>query len=208
GRCIQVLDYAHRRDDGSVGSIPDSLKRTFKTTNGRTVYDGGGIDPDIKTESEEAHPLTQVLFEKGLIFDYANQYVANHPEKPDPKNWSLTDNEYQEFVNWVSSKDYSYTSYLEFGLQHFTEEARKEKYYPELAGDLEEIRRRIAVSKKDELKLYKNQIKVILEKEIMARHYLEKGSIETGFKYDRELKQAVDVLHNPAQYRKILNIQP
>ncbi len=207
GRCIQVLDYAHRRDDGSVGSIPDSLTRAFKTTNGRTVYDGGGIDPDVRTESVDAHPLTQVLYEKGFIFDYANKYVFTHPDKPDPKHWSLSDSEYADFVAWMKARDYTYTSYLEFGLQHFTEEARKEKYYAELAEDLEEIRSRITESKKNELLIHKNQIKVLIEKAIMTRHYLEKGSIETGFKYDNELREAIEVLHNQARYRSILNIE-
>ena len=114
GRCIQVLDYGHRRDDGSVGSIPDSLKKTFKTTNGRTVYDGGGIDPDIKTQNPESHMLTQVLFEKGYIFDYATQYAAKHSEPVDPRTFSLSDDEYQQFLNWMKTKNYSYKSYMEY----------------------------------------------------------------------------------------------
>ena len=104
GRCIQVLDYGHRRDDGSVGSIPDSLKKPFKTTTGRVVYDGGGIDPDIKTESQEAHMLTQVLFEKGFLFDYATQYVHKHPEPVNSRSFTLSDDEYQQFLNWMKIK--------------------------------------------------------------------------------------------------------
>lgn len=207
GRCIQVLDYEHRRSDGSVGSIPDSLKRSFKTTNGRTVYDGGGIDPDIKIEETEAHPLAHILYEKGFILDYASLYTHNHPEQRDPKAWTLSDNDYAHFVTWMKDRDYTYTSYLEFGLQHFTEEARKEKYYADLAEDLEAITERITQSKKDELMIHKAQIKMLLEKEIMSRHYLERGSIEAGFKYDNELKAAIDVLHNTSNYKRILNIQ-
>lgn len=207
GRCIQVLDYAHRRDDGSVGSIPDSLKRAFKTTNGRIVYDGGGIDPDVKTNPVEAHTLTQVLFEKGFIFDYANEYVFHHPEPVDPRTWSLSDQDYQHFVNWMKDRDYSYTSYLEFGLQHLTEEAKKERYYADLKSELMHISGRIAESKKNELALYKNEIKMLLEEDIVAHFHLERGSIETGFKYDDDVKKAIEVLHNQPQYRRILNIQ-
>ena len=207
GRCIQVLDYAHRRNDGSVGSIPDSLKRTFKTTNGRIVYDGGGIDPDIKTQAVEAHTLTQVLFEKGFLFDYANEYVYKHPGAVDPRTWSLTDAEYEHFVNWMQSKNYAYKSYLEFGLQHVTEEAKKEKYYNDLKDELAHISNRIAESKKNELMLYKDEIKMLLEEEIVSHYHLERGSIETGFKYDEDVKKATEILHNRAQYKKILNIQ-
>jgi carboxyl-terminal processing protease len=207
GRCIQVLDYAHRRDDGSVGSIPDSLKKAFKTTNGRTVYDGGGIDPDIKLHAMEAYPLTQVLFEKGFIFDFVTEYVYKHPEMVDTRNFSLKDEDYQQFVTWMKDKNYSYRSYLELGLQQFSEEAKKEKYYADLKPQIDQIQSRINDSKKNELQLYKEQIKMLIEEEIVSRFHLEKGSIETGFKYDQEIKKAVDVLHNGAQYKKVLNLQ-
>lgn len=207
GRCIQVLDYAHRRDDGSVGSIPDSLKKVFKTTNGRAVYDGGGIDPDVKVQAIEAYPLTQVLFENGFIFDYATYYVHKHPEIVDARNFSLSDDEYLQFVAWMKTKNYSYKSYLEFGLQQFTEEAKKEKYYEDLKLQISQIQDKIADSKKNELMLYKEQIRMLLEEDVVSRYHLEKGSIETGFKYDQDIKKAVELLHNNAQYKKILNIQ-
>ncbi len=207
GRCIQVLDYAHRRDDGSVGSIPDSLKRAFKTATGRTVYDGGGIEPDIKLQAEEAHPLSQVLFEKGFLFDYATTFVNARTTPVDARNWSMTDEEYQQFVNWMKDKNYNYKTYLEFGLQQLTEEAKKEKYYNDLKVSLDQIQKRIEDSKKNELNLYKDQIKMLLEEEIVSRYHLEKGGIETGFKYDEDIRKAVEVVHNSNQYKKILNIQ-
>lgn len=207
GRCIQVLDYAHRRDDGSVGSIPDSLKRSFKTANGRTVYDGGGIDPDIKTTTTEPHALTQVLFEKGLIFDYVTEYVNKHPEAVDARTFAMTDADYQDFVNWMKNKNYSYKSFLEYGLQQLSEEAKKEKNYAELKAQLDQIQTKISDNKKNELILYKDQIKMLLEEEVVSRFHLERGGIENGFKYDEDVKKAIDVLHNAPQYKKILNIQ-
>src|SRR5690606_2686436 len=188
GRCIQVLDYGHRRDDGSVGSIPDSLKKSFKPTNGRAVYDGGGIDPDIKTQNPEAHMLTQVLFEKGFLFDYATQYVHKNPAPVNPKTFSLSDKEYDDFLAWMKTKNYSYKSYMEYQLQQFTEEAKKEKYYPELKNQLEAVSARIAESKKNELVLHKDEIKMLLEEDIVSRHHLERGSVESGFKYDKDIK--------------------
>jgi carboxyl-terminal processing protease len=207
GRCIQVLDYGHRRDDGSVGSLPDSLKKAFKTTNGRLVYDGGGIDPDIRTENAEAHMLTQVLFEKGFLFDYSTQYVSKRTEPVDSRTFSLSDEEYQEFVSWMKPKNYSYKSYMEYQLQQFTEEAKKEKYYAELKSQLDLVSARIAESKKNELMLHKDEIKMLLEEDIVSRYHLEKGSVESGFKYDKDIKTATEVLRNESRYKKLLNIQ-
>jgi carboxyl-terminal processing protease len=205
GRCIQVLDYSHRRDDGSVGSIPDSLKKPFKTTNGRTVYDGGGIDPDVATTPEEAHILTQVLYERGFLFDFATEYVLKHADVPDPKTFALTDSEYQEFVNWMGNKHYTYTSPLEYELQEFSEQAKKEKYFNDLKSQLDQLTNRISENKDKELMIYKDQLKMLLEEEIVGRHYLEKGSVEAGFKYDNDVKKAIELLHNPTQYKKLLN---
>ena len=207
GRCIQVLDYTHRRDDGSVGSIPDSIKRAFKTTNGRTVYDGGGIDPDVKTETREAHTLTQVLFEKGFLFDFAAQYVYNNPQQVEARTFTLTDEGYRQFVNWMKDKNYAYKSYLEYQLHQFSQEAKKEKYYTDLKSQIDGIQSRIADSKKNELMLYKDEIKMLLEEEIVSHYYLEKGGIEAGFKYDDDVKKATELLHNHDQYKKLLNIQ-
>lgn len=206
GRCIQVLDYSHRRDDGSVGSIPDSLKRAYRTTNGRTVHDGGGIDPDIKTEAEEAHALTQVLFDQGFIFDFATQYVYKHTEAPESRTFALTDDDYQQFVSWMQTKKYTYKSSLEYELEEFAGQAKKEKYYSDLKPQIDHLQTRIADSKKNELTLYKDQIKMLLEEEIVGRYHLERGSIEAGFKYDQDVRKAIDIVHNPSQYKKILSM--
>ncbi len=204
GRCIQVLDYSHRREDGSVLSVPDSLKKPFKTFNGRIVYDGGGLDPDVKLQPAEAHAITQKLFQDGFIYDYATLYAFNHTSIAEPKNFSLTNEEYQLFVNWMKGKNYTYTSYLDHQLKELTREAEHEKYYADLKPQLDQIKAKIEENKKTELILYKDQIKKLLEEDIIARYYLEKGSVESSFKYDHELKKASEVILNKAQYTKIL----
>jgi len=206
GRCIQVLDYTHRREDGSVASIPDSLKNVFKTTNGRTVYDGGGIEPDIQIVHEEPHGVTQTLFEKGYIFDFATQYVYTRNDQPDPKNFSLTSEEYQQFLAWMKGKKYSYESVIDTQLSKLSEEAKRERYYPELKGQLEQIKTKVEENKKNELILYKDQIKMLLEEDIIARYHYDRGVIEVGFKYDQDLKKSTEILTNTAQYNKMLNI--
>lgn len=207
GRCIQILDYTHRRDDGSVGSIPDSLKRAFKTSTGRTVYDGGGIEPDVATEAEETHALTEILFDRGYFFDYATQYVMTHPTIADARSFSLTDDEFQQFANWMKNKNYSYKSVLEYRLEEFSAEAKKEKYYSDLKNQLESITSSINANKKNDLMLYKDQVKAVLEEEIVSRYYLEKGGVEASFKYDNDMKKAAEVLHDAGRYKTILNIR-
>jgi carboxyl-terminal processing protease len=207
GRCIQVLDYTHRRDDGSVGSIPDSLKRTFKTSTGRVVHDGGGIDPDVKLEAREASALTQVLFEKGFLFDYATQYTASHSQISDPKTFSLSEEDYLQFVNWMKDKNYTYKSFVEYELEQFVAEAKKEKYFSDVKNQIDQIQNRIAENKRNELMLHKDQLKMLLEEEIVSRFHYEKGSAQVGFKYDNEVKKAIEILHDQKQYKKILNIQ-
>lgn len=207
GRCIQVLDYTHRREDGSVLSIPDSIKQPFKTTHGRTVYDGGGIDPDIALESADSHPLAQVLFEKGYILDFVTEYIHKNPKTVDPRTFRLSEDEYQQFVSWMKGKDYSYKSYLEYGIEELIKEAKKEKYYDGLRAQLDQMNAKLAESKKNELTLYKDQIKRMLEEEIVSRQHLDKGRIEAAFKYDAEVKKAAEVLHDQSQYRKTLALE-
>jgi carboxyl-terminal processing protease len=206
GRCIQVLDYSNRRDDGSVGSVPDSLKQAFKTTNGRTVYDGGGIEPDISVEKQELHPVVQTLHDQGFIFDYATQYANTYSAPSDPRTFSVTDQEYQQFLNWMKGRNYDYTSPLENKLITLQDLAKRERYYPDLKPQLEHLKNVIAENRKKELQLYKDQIKMILEQELMLRYFNERGSVETSFKYDNDLKKALDLLANTEQYRKVLNI--
>lgn len=207
GRCIQVLDYAHRREDGSVLSIPDSIKQAFKTIHGRTVYDGGGIDPDIKVENDDAHPLTQVLFEKGYIFDYVTAYVHKNPKPVNAREFTLSDADYQQFVSWMKGKDYSYKSYIEYGIEQLAEEAKKEKYYEGLKAQLDAITQKLNDNKKNELIQYKDQIKRSLEEEVVARHYYDRGRIESAFNNDEEVKKAIEILHNKSQYKTVLNLQ-
>jgi carboxyl-terminal processing protease len=204
GRCIQVLDYTHRRDDGSVGSIPDSLKKEFKTPNGRPVFDGGGIDPDVKTKPIEAHPLTQVLFEKGFLFDYATLYAWKKNEPVDSKTFSLSNDEYKEFVQWMANKNYHYTSMVELQLEQFTEEAKKERYFNDIKDQLAQVKGTINKSKENELMLYKDQIKMLLEEEIVSRFHLERGGIEARFKYDSDVREAIALLHDSNRYNQIL----
>ncbi len=206
GRCIQVLDYTHRREDGSVGSIPDSIKQEFKTSRGRIVYDGGGIDPDIVTEGFDAATLTQVLYTNGFLFDYSTLYASKHPTIPPATEFVLTDEEYNEFANWMKGKNYTYRSPVEAELAELTEEAKRERYYDELKPQLQTMQARLNESKKNDLQTFKDQIKSLLEEDIVSHYYYERGAIEVGFKRDTDIKKSIEILNNTAAYRKMLNM--
>jgi len=207
GRCIQVLDYAHRRADGSIASIPDSLKKEFRTSTGRKVFDGGGIDPDIKLASSEASPVVQALYTNGLIFDFATFYATKSSSIKEPKSFALSESEYQDFIQWLKGKKYSYSSPLLNEVEALQAEAKKEKYYAEIKPQLEAIQSKLKDSRKNDLVIFKDQIKMLLEEEIIARYYFEKGTVEARLKSDSQLKRAVEVLGDPTGYKKILNIK-
>lgn len=206
GRCIQVLDYSHRRTDGSVGAIPDSVKKEFKTTNGRLVYDGGGVDPDIVLEGIEASSLTQMLYRNGYIFDYATLYASQHESIPPARDFKLTDKEYEAFATFVKSKQYNYRSPVEVELSVLKEQAKRERYYNELSPQIEQIAELLKENRKRDLYTFKDQIKLLLEQDIASRYYLEKGITEVEFKNDADIEKSVTVLNNTAEYKKILRL--
>ena len=147
------------------------------------------------------------MFEKGFVFDYVTEYVHKNPKPVNPREFSLSEADYQQFMSWMKGKDYSYKSYVEYGIEQLVDEAKKEKYYEGLKSQLEAITAKLAENKKTELSQYKDQIKRILEEEIVARHHLDRGRIEAAFKHDDEVKKAIEVLHDNTQYRQLLKLQ-
>jgi carboxyl-terminal processing protease len=205
GRCIQVMDYTHRRLDGSVASVPDSLKKAFKTSRGRKVFDGGGIDPDIITSSAEIAAIGQSLFTNGYIFDYATSYYLKHPTIAPASEFQLNDQEYGDFVAWMKPKTYNYRSPIEIQLAMITEEAKRQRTYNELRPHLEQLKAKLDESRRNDLQMFKDQIKSMIEEDIAAHYYLEKGATEVGFKRDEDVRKSIEVLNNPSSYKKILN---
>ena len=204
GRCIQALNYAERNSDGSAVRTADSLKVAFKTKNGRKVMDGGGIDPDISIEPEKYARITISLITKNLISDYATDYRMDHDKIGSPATFALTDAEYTDFVNWVSKKDYDYTTRSEKLLDEFKTAAEKEKYYDVVKDDYDAMKKTMMHDKANDLIKEKTQIKSILEEEIAARYYLNPGRIQASFKNDIEIKKALEVLDDDKKIKEIL----
>ncbi len=204
GRCIQALDYTHRKDDGSVVKVADSLIHEFKTRNGRSVYDGSGIYPDVFVKQERFANITQTLVAKLLVFDYANQYRATHPTIAGSKDFTISDTDYADFVKYLDGKNYSYNTASERMLASLKTEATKEKQFGEIQTEYDALKNKMAASKKNDLQLHKDEIKQVLQNEIASRYYFEKGRYESNFKYDKELAEAVKVMQDKPMIASIL----
>jgi carboxyl-terminal processing protease len=204
GRCIQAINYAEKDEDGSVKYIPDSLKNAFKTQNGRIVYDGGGIDPDVPVEPAKLSPITLSLLNKNHIFNYATYYRAKKPKLSDAKTFHLTDAEYQDFINYLKDKDYDYTTKTEETLEEFRKIAEKEKYFDAIKTDFEKVKINVQHDKEKDLIKFRDEIQEILEEEIISRYYFGKGRIEASFDNDRDILEALHVLNNQKRYSEIL----
>jgi len=207
GRCIQAIDYSHRNNDGSVGKIPDSLKVAFKTRSGRTVYDGGGVDPDVLIEQRNFASISIALISKNLFFDYATKYRYENSEVEDARTFKLKDEEYSSFVEWLSDKDFSYVTQVEKTIDKLEKAAREERYYQDIKGALDSFKATAEANKKDDLQRFKDEISFILEEEIVSRYYLESGIVEASFDNDHDIIAALKILNDPDEYQKLLAAQ-
>jgi len=204
GRCIQAIDYSNRNEDGSVGKIADSLKKEFKTKNGRKVYDGGGIEPDILVEKSETPAILNSLLQKNLIFDYATKFAFENPKIESVKNFKITEKEYAKFVEWLKDKDYDYSTKVEKALEELLNTSKKEKYYDDIKTQLENLKNKIYHNKENDLIKFKNEISEALKKEIVSRYFLQKGAIEASLENDPEVKEAINLFKDMNRYYTIL----
>ncbi len=204
GRCIQALDYSHRNPDGSVGRVPDSLKTAFKTKNGRTVYDGGGVDPDIKTEVPQMASITTNLLMKNMIFDYATKYYFEHVAAKPQEKFSLKDAEYLDFTNWLKSRNFTYATSMEKSLDNLEASARKENSLDAVQESLKLLREKINQTKQQDLIKYKADIKEQLEAEILSRYYYQKAMKFVSFDKDKEVQEAMKLFKDMPRYQSIL----
>lgn len=205
GRCIQKLDYSHREEDGKVNAVADSMIREFKTLNSkRPVFDGKGVAPDITVERPELSNISASLLSKNLFFDYATNYrIKNETIKP-VSEFVFTDNDYTDFVNFLADKDYSYTTDSEDLLARLEKITQEEKYFDDVKTEYEQLKDKLNIHKKDDLKKFKDEITMILETEIVGRYYYQTGAIQSSLKKDPVIEKALNTLNNKDLYKSIL----
>lgn len=204
GRCIQALDYSHRNPDGSVGKVPDSLITEYATKNGRKVYDGGGISPDVKVEAEEYARITQELVLQDITFDFVNNYALRNPEIPAIKDFKVSDDIYNQFKQYLKEKNFSYETSSQQMLEKLIETAKAEKYFDGSKEEIEKLQKEFAHSIDRDMNLFKEEIMSFLAEQFIQRYYYQEGVIEYKMMHDKEVAKAVEILANRNEYQKLL----
>ena len=205
GRCIQALDYSNRNEDGSVGKIADSLSTEFRTKNNRKVYDGGGITPDLVTESEVSSKILLSLFRERLFFDYATEYRLKNENILSAKDFKITDERFLDFKNFLSDKEYEYETDTEKAYKKLKKVAEEENYFESMKNNFDLLVTKIDDAKSDDLEKNKDFVKEILANEIVSRYYYQKGRIQSSLNYDKDILEAITVLSDSTKYKQILS---
>lgn len=203
GRLIQRLDYGSKVD-GRALAVADSLKKTFYTRNKRPVVDGEGIQPDIDIERAPYSRIAQSIIRNNLAFKFAALYRLEHSEIPPALTFDISDELYAEFVKYLSDKEYKYETETELELQQLKEMAKKEKLGPSLEASIAQLEADIAKFKDNALEHHKEELKEILEYEIVKGYYFEKGRIEVEFDDDDDLKKAKELFATDGKVNSIL----
>lgn len=204
GRCIQAINYAERNADGSVKKIPDSLKHEFRTAGNRKVFDGGGIDPDVLIEKPEHSPVVDALAKQHLLFDFASLYRSKHESIDNPDIFKLSDKDFEEFVAFVQSKNFTYTSATDKLFAKLKETTSEEKYYDAIKPAYEESLASLSKAKQKDVIANKAEICTLLENEICNRYFYIHGKIEKSLQSDPWVKKALQLLANPKEYNELL----
>ena len=206
GRCIQAIDYSqeNRDEKGNSISIPDSLRKEFKTKNGRIVLDGAGIEPDEKTESRSFAPITYSLVARNLVFEYGNKFFLENEMISNPREFTITDEIYADFVASLEGKDYDYTTYVEKTLEDLEKYALKEKFFDEIKPTIEDLKKKVSHNKEQDLVTFKFEIKETLREELVSRYYFQQGIVEASLINDEEVKAALKILSDRNEINRVL----
>lgn len=205
GRCIQAIDYSMKDEDGYFTKIPDSLVNEFKTLNGRLVYDGGGIEPDIDLSPYKYSHILRSLVSKHLIFDYATKFEREHPEIAPAEEFEISNEIYNDFVAFLSDKDYDYTTAGEKKLNEMKEALKAESYFDDLEQQFMQLETALMHNKEEDLVTFRDEISKQLKIEIVSRYYYQKGKIRASLRNDPEIKEAIDIIDDPVTYQSILD---
>lgn len=204
GRCVQNIDY-FENDSAKAAKIPDSLAVAFKTKNGRTVYDKGGVEPDVITQDSILSDILFTLVTNNLIFDFANDYRAKHETIPPADKFRIDDQLYAEFVDFLKDKDYSYKSETEEVLEKLKKSAENEKLFSSIESYYNQLLKKLEEEKKNDLQKYKAEICSYLASEIAVRYYYQKGRIINMLNEDPDIAMAKSVLLDTQRYNSILS---
>ena len=208
GRCVQNIDYFSKDTlKATKRTIPDSLATAYKTKHGRTVYDKGGIEPDVLMPDTSSSGILFSLVVKNLIFDFANQFRATHDSIVAPEVFEVDETLYRQFCDFLKDKDYAYTTETEEMLKELKEMAVAEKLLPAMQESLDMMRASIEKQKSNDLNTYQSEIANYLGNEIVVRYYYQKGGIRHTLRFDPDVAKAKSILTDKNAYRNLLSPQ-
>ncbi len=207
GRCVQALDYSHRNPDGSVAEVPDSLATVFHTSKGREVKDGGGISPDFIVEETKLPSIIYYLMSEYIIFDFATGYKQKNKKIASIEDFTLTDEDYENFKTFVKSKKFEYDRQSEKALAVLKETMQFEGYMDTASSEFAALEERLKPDLDRDLNLYKDVLSEYVAEEIVKRYYFQKGELIQSLKKDNNLNKAMEVLSDKTLYNKTLRIE-
>lgn len=205
GRCIQQMDYSHRRADGSVGAIPDSLTSVFYTSKGRPVRDGGGITPDFKIEKPETPTMMFYLMTDFILTDFVADWSQKHKKIAPPEEFEVTDEDFESFKQYAKEKNFTYDRQSEKLLKNLKEVAKFEGFMDQDSTLFSALEAKLTPNLERDFDRNKEQIKDLLASEIMKRYYYQKGDLVQSLRNDEVLEKALEVLSDSALYEKTLS---
>ena len=208
GRCIQALDYSHRNPDGSVARVPDSLTSVFKTRNGREVRDGGGITPDITIAQETGGTIAFYLMTDNIIFDFVTGWMLENREITSPEKFRLPDADYDKFREFVKKRDFKYDQLSERSLEQLRSIMEFEGYMDVASAEYKALESKLQPDLDRDLELFKEEIRKMIESEIIQRRYYKKGVLIHQLSGDPVFDKALELLRNPGLYRSLLRPEP
>lgn len=205
-RCIQEIDYSKKNKKNGADTLAknDTLGQPFHTANGRVVYEGHGIQPDVKIEPVLMSTITTHLYAKNLFFKYANKFYSEHKSIKSPKEFTVTDETYNDFMQFVKDEGFTFTSKSEEDIKELEKTAKAEGYLDEIKPILDQAVAAIEVEKTKDLTDNRSEIEQLIKYEIVSRYYYQKGRIIATLEDDPELAKAFEVILNQEEYNNIL----
>ncbi len=203
GRLIQRLDYGNKVDGRAI-AVADSVKQTFLTANNRPVVDGEGIQPDIQVEMGAYSKVAQSLLQNNHAFNFAVQYRNREHTLTSAREFDVDNNIYQEFINYLSDKEYDYQTATELALENLIKKAEKDKLDQTLEASIGKLEAEIQSYKSNDLNHQKEEIMELLEYEIAAAYFFDKGKVESTFDDDPDLAKALELINDPSKISELL----
>ena len=203
GRCIQALDYWNRDENGKATRVKKENYNEFKTRNGRPVYDGGGVEPDVEVEFAKQTPITKAMLNENLVFNFATDYYYNNSVE-NLKDFKLSDSEFKAFKNYLKSSGFNFETKTEKALSNAMDIAKEEALQGVINSEYHNLTAALQAYKSNAIDGNKVQLKSLLTDEIIKRYFYSEGLYTYYTANNPEIKKAISILNNPGQYASIL----